>query len=198
MKHLQSELDSLLSQFPNEAALRNELKSLISVYPFNDFEYMISTLLASGILTLDEYYRLRRDYIARNRYLEVFQISGTRTFGETWVHKHLEELVPELDRPSTRLDPNYDQEYDFLLDGIRVEVKASRAVEAGSREPLYVKALSWESPKNFRMNFQQMKPALCDVFLWVGVWLDVIRYWVLSSREVETNQYYSDSQHRGN
>ena len=48
------------------------------------------------------------------------------------------------------------------------------------------------------MNFQQVKPACCDVFVWVGVWRDVIRYWVLSSKEVAGNRYYSTGQHRGN
>lgn len=168
MEHLQKELDSLLSQFPDETEIRNQLESLISVYPFNDYEYIISTLLGSGILTLGVYHRLREEYVTRNRYLEVFQISGTRTFGETWAHRHLERLAPELERPSKSLDPDYDQQYDFFLAGIRIEVKASRAVDAGSREPLYVKALSSGSQKNFRMNFQQIKPALCDVFVWIG------------------------------
>ena len=81
---------------------------------------------------------------------------------------------------------------------IRIEVKASRAVEFDSNEPLYVKALSADSQKRFDMNFQQVKPRCCDVFVWVAVWRDVIRYWVLASREVEGNRYYSSGQHRGN
>jgi hypothetical protein len=48
------------------------------------------------------------------------------------------------------------------------------------------------------MNFQQVKPACADVFVWVGVWRDKIRYWVLSSDEVAGNKYYSTGQHRGN
>ena len=48
------------------------------------------------------------------------------------------------------------------------------------------------------LNFQQVKPRYCDVFIWVAVWRDKIRYWVLASREVETNRYYSVGQHRGN
>jgi len=48
------------------------------------------------------------------------------------------------------------------------------------------------------MNFQQVKPACCDVFIWIGVWRDVIRYWVLASNEIESNKYYSTGQHRGN
>ena len=37
-----------------------------------------------------------------------------------------------------------------------------------------------------------------DEFIWVGVWRDRIRYWVLASKDVENNKYYSDGQHRGN
>ena len=48
------------------------------------------------------------------------------------------------------------------------------------------------------MNFQQIKPDCCDVFVWIGVWRDVIRYWVLSSDEVANNKYFSTGQHRGN
>ena len=48
------------------------------------------------------------------------------------------------------------------------------------------------------MNFQQIKPGCCDVFVWVAVWRDTIKYWVQSSHEVENNPHYSKSQHRGN
>ncbi|MFH1187586.1 MAG: hypothetical protein V1688_01855, partial [bacterium] len=94
-------------------------------------------------------------------------------------------------------------EYDFLYQlpdkkMIKIEVKASRAVDFKSQEPLYVKALAWESKLPFDMNFQQVKPKCCDVFLWVAVWRDVIKYWVISSRDVEKNKYYSKGQHRGN
>jgi len=77
-------------------------------------------------------------------------------------------------------------------------VKASRAVDANSREPLYLKALNWESEKPFDMNFQQVKPKCCDVFVWMGVWRDTIKYWVLASKEVEGHSDYSAGQHRGN
>ena len=170
----------------------------MSVYPFNEYEYIISTLLAMDVLTLDGYHQLRDDYIARNLYLYVFEISAPRTFGEAWAQGHLKELVPELQKPSKKTDPDYSGQYDFFLDNIRVEVKASRAVAADMDAPLYVKALASDSQKSFWMNFQQMKPGCCDLFVWVAVWRDVIRYWVLSSDEVETNPYYSQGQHRGN
>jgi len=198
MEHLQKELDALLTQLPNEREVRDRLDSLVSVYPFNEYEYIISTLLAMDVLSLDDYHELRDDYIARNLYLYVFEISAPRTFGEAWAQGHLKELVPELQKPSKKTDPEYSGQYDLFLDDIRIEVKASRAADADMDAPLYVKALASDSQKSFWMNFQQVKPACCDLFVWVAVWRDVIRYWVLSSHEVETNPYYSRGQHRGN
>ena len=198
MEHLQEQLDSLLAQLPNEQEVRDRLESLVSVYPFNEYEYIISTLLAMDVLTLDGYHELRDNYIARNLYLYVFEISAPRTFGEAWAQGHLKGLVPQLQKPSKKTDPDYSGQYDLVLDNIHIEVKASRAVDADMEAPLYVKALASDSLKNFWMNFQQVKPGCCDVFVWVAVWRDVIRYWVLASREVEANPYYSRGQHRGN
>lgn len=198
MEHLKEELDSLLAGLPGEEEIRNRLDSLVSVYPFNEYEYIISTLLALDALTLDGYHELRDSYIARNLFLYIFEISAPRTFGESWAQGHLKELVPDLQKPSKKVDPHYSGQYDFFLDGIRIEVKASRAVDSNSDAPLYVKALTSGSTKEFGMNFQQVKPGCCDVFVWIAVWRDVIRYWVLASHEVETNSYYSKGQHRGN
>lgn len=199
MEKLQAHLHELLSRLKNESEVKARLETLVSVYPFNEFEYMISTLLGAGVLNLDAYHELRDDYIARNLYLYVFEIGAPRGFGEAWAQGQLKSLVPELVKPSKKLDSNYSGEYDFYLDGkTRIEVKASRAVDFDSDDPLYVKALAADSPKQFDMNFQQVKPACCDVFVWVGVWRDLIRYWVLASREVESNRFYSPGQHRGN
>ena len=60
------------------------------------------------------------------------------------------------------------------------------------------KALSSTSESEFDMNFQQLKPSCCDVFVWIGVWTDKVRFWVLSSNEAECSANYSNKQHRGN
>ena len=174
------------------------LENLYSVYPFNKFEYIISHLIATETINLQQYLEIRNSYLERNKYLYVFEITAPRTFGETWAQRHLNEIVPELCRPSTKYDSNYSGQYDFWYDGIRIEVKASRAVRRQSGEPLILKALSSNSNFGFDMNFQQIKPGCCDVFVWIAVWRDLIRYWVLSSDEVKNNPYYSVGQHRGN
>jgi hypothetical protein len=199
MEKLQKELQKLIATLPNAEVFRSRLESLVSMYPFNEYEYIIAALLTAGKLSYDEYIELRDSYIARNMFLYVFEIGAPRGFGEAWAQGQLKGLVPELQKPTKKLDPAYSGEYDFILDDkIKIEVKASRAVDFDSPEPLYVKALSSASKKRFDMNFQQVKPACCDVFVWIGVWRDVIRYWVLSSKEMESNRYYSTGQHRGN
>jgi hypothetical protein len=199
MEKLKQELDRLVQTLPNEDDFRAKLEGLVSVYPFNDYEYIISALLGADKLTFEDYLELRDSYILRNRFLYIFEISAPRGFGEAWAQGHLSELVPDMQKPGKKLDKHYSGEYDFLLDGkIKIEVKASRAVDFESSEPLYVKALASDSPKDFDMNFQQVKPACCDVFIWMGVWRDKIRYWVLSSKEVSENRYFSEGQHRGN
>lgn len=186
MERLVEELAQQISEMKKVTGdrydLSNEyLDNLYSVYPFNKFEYVISHLIAARIITLQQYLDMRNSYLERNKYLYVFEITAPRTFGETWAQRHLNEVVPELKKPSTAYDPNYSGQYDFGYDGIRIEVKASRAVKRKSGEALILKALSSDSKYGFDMNFQQIKPACCDVFVWIAVWRDVIRYWVLSS-----------------
>ena len=176
----------------------SRLDDLYSVYPFNKFEYVISHLIATQTISLQEYLDIRNAYLERNKYLYVFEITAPRTFGETWAQRHLNEVVPELKIPSTTLDSSYSGEYDFWYNGIKIEVKASRAVRRKSGDSLIIKALSSDSKYGFDMNFQQIKPSCCDVFVWIAVWRDKIRYWVLSSDEVKNNRYYSIGQHRGN
>ena len=199
MEKLKQELDRLIATLPKEENFRSKLEHLVSVYPFNEYEYVISALLGADKLTFSDYVELRDAYIARNKFLYIFEISAPRGFGESWAQGHLSELVPDMVSPSKKLDRSYSGEYDFFLDGkIKIEVKASRAVDFDTTEPLYVKALSNDSTKDFDMNFQQVKPGCCDVFIWLGVWRDRIRYWVLASKEVSGNKYYSTGQHRGN
>lgn len=205
MQSLKHQLDDLISQLSKEeeTVFREKLDNLMSVYPFNEYEFIISTLLGQDKLNLDDYYLMRDEYIARNMYLHIFEISAPRGFGELWAQGHLMELVPSAVKPTKKIDPNYSGQYDMFLTSnegksIKIEVKASRAVDFKSKEPLYVKALSKDENKPFDMNFQQVKPKCCDVFIWMGVWRDVIRYWVIPSHDVKTNKYYSGGQHRGN
>ncbi len=135
-------------------------------------------------------------------YLYIFEIASPRGFGERWAQGQLMSLEPDFLKPIKKLDDNYSGQYDIALKHednlIKIEVKASRAVDKKSAEPLFVKALSFASRHPFWMNFQQIKPACADVFIWVAVWRDTIKYWVISSKDVKNDKYYSKGQHRGN
>ncbi|NUO80810.1 hypothetical protein HUU05_12070 [candidate division KSB1 bacterium] len=199
MEKLRKQLDSLIDRLSRSEEFRAKLNDLKSVYPFSEYEYIISHLLAAKKLALEEYYELRNDYIDRNLYLYLFEISAPRDFDEVWAHGHLKQLVFALQRPSKKLDKKYSGQYDFFLPpSVRIEVKASRAVDFELDEPLYIKALASDSNRPFDMNFQQIKPACCDVFVWLAAWRDTIKYWVIPSYEVENSSFYSKGQHRGN
>ena len=199
IENLKARIGELESKKPGVYKLHDAaLEELYSVYPFNKFEYVISHLIAENIISLNQYLMMRAAYLQRNKYLYVFEITAPRTFGETWAQRHLVEVVPELEYPSPIKDPTYEGQYDLTYNGIKIEVKASRAVKRKSGETLIMKALSSDSKSGFDMNFQQIKPACCDVFVWIAVWRDVIRYWVLSSNDVANNKYFSTRQHRGN
>ena len=84
MEKLRAELDDLVATMPNAEAFRASLDTLISVYPFNEYEYIIAALFAANKLTHDEYIQLRDAYISRNMFLCIFEIGAPRGFGEAW------------------------------------------------------------------------------------------------------------------
>jgi len=148
MQTLKSQLEKLINTLSatDRDKVKNRLDDLISVYPFNEYEYIISSLLALDKITLDDYLEIRDEYVARNMFLYIFEISAPHGFGEQWAQGHLKELAPELIKPTKKIEENYSGQYDFLYqmpnkEMIKIEVKASRAVDFDSQEPLYVKAL---------------------------------------------------------
>lgn len=169
-----------------------------AVYPFNEYEHLIISLMEKKGLTYEQYLDIRTEYINANPNLWLFEISAPRGFGEKFAQTYIKGKSNKLLMPSKKLDPNYKGEYDLWLDGIRIEVKASRAVDANSDEPLYMKALSKNTNKHFVMNFQQLKPQCCDVFVWLAVFKDEIVIWVMNSEEVSKHKDFSPGHHRGN
>ncbi len=169
-----------------------------AIFPFNEYEHMICHLIEIKGITFQQYMEIRTEYIAENPNLWIFEISAPRGFGEKFAQTYVHGKCAALKNPSKKLDPDYSGEYDMWLDGIKIEVKASRAVDASSDEPLYVKALARNSKQPLLMNFQQLKPQCCDVFIWVAVFRDEIVLWVMNSSEVLNNPLFSKGQHRGN
>lgn len=196
MEKLIKELENYKQKLSSEdrKELIDTVLDIYTVYPFNKFEYTISHLIAKNIISLDEYIEMRYEYLQRNKYLHLFELAP-RTFGETWGQNHLMELVPGFKIPTKKEDPKFNGEYDLLLEDIHVEVKASRVVKKEGGDTLPNKALASDSKEKFDMNYQQLKPNCCDVFVWIAVWRDKIDYWVLSNEDVKNSPLFSN-QHR--
>ena len=175
--------------------LSARLESPVSVFPFNEYEYILSFLLDRRAISFSEYEELRENYVSDNRYLGLFGLAP-RIFGQVWGETHPIDLDYRFVKPTRALDPGYDGQYDLVLENVRVEVKAARAINTKIRGEIVSKALRYGTDGPFWMNFQQLKIDICDVFVFIGVWVDQILYWVLSNNEVEEHPTRS-RQHRG-
>ena len=152
-------------------------------------------LLDKSAITFHDYESLRENYVSANRYLGLFELAP-RIFGEIWGQQIITDLDSRFSKPDKLLNGEYDGEYDLWIEGVRVEVKAARAIDTKTRGSLVSKALAFGDSRSFWMNFQQLKPNAADVFIFIGVWVDTIRYWVLSAEDVRSNPSLSH-QHRG-
>jgi hypothetical protein len=191
--HLDTLLNSLVPEDQQLVAAR--LEGLVSVFPFNEYEYLLIFLVDRDVISFQEYEKLRENYVSTNRYLDLFGLAP-RVFGQVWGEKHIMDLDPRVLKADKSLDSEYEGQYDLWLDGVRIEVKAARAINTKKRGDVVAKALRYESTEPFWMNFQQLKLDICDLFVFIGVWVDQIVYWVLSNDDVKGSNFLSH-QHRG-
>ncbi|OOC25129.1 hypothetical protein [Helicobacter pylori] len=174
-----------------------EEKEEWNAFPFNKYEHMLVFLIAKGYLKYKEYKEIRNNYLKSNPYLYLFEKSSSQ-FGK-FAENFIIEKCPKLKKASKELDNNYSKQYDLFLEGITIEVKASKVANNDSNKtPLFMRALPYNTNKNFEMNFQQLKPQCAEIFIFLAVFLDEIILWVLNSKEVLSHKDYSIGQHRGN
>jgi len=196
-QQLRTYLDRFVSTLnqQDKDLLNARLESLVSVFPFNEYEYILMFLRDRSVITLQQYEDLREKYVSANKYLNLYGLAP-RIFGQVWGEQHLRDLDSRFQQAGKAVDPDHEGQYDLWIEGVRVEVKASRATDKKKRGDLVSEALRTDSDRPFWMNFQQLKLDICDVFVFLGVWVDSIRYWVLSHDDVEHSPYLSH-QHRG-
>jgi hypothetical protein len=196
-QQLREYLDALISSLKRKdrELLKARLEGLVSVFPFNEYEYILMFLRDRSVITFRDYEVLRDRYVCENKYLNLYGLAP-RIFGQIWGEQHPCDIDPRFQKASKSLDPNYAGEYDLWIQGVKVEVKAARAIDTAKRGDLVTKALCSASDRPFWMNFQQLKLGVCAVFVFIGVWVDRIQYWVLSKEQVNNSPYLSH-QHRG-
>lgn len=196
-EELREYLDRFVSSLDEDDKdlLSVRLKGLVSVFPFNEYEYILMFLRDRSVITFQDYEELRSNYVSANRYLNLYGLAP-RIFGQIWGEQHVRDLDSRFRKPDKAVDPEHEGQYDLWIEGVRVEVKAARAIDTKKRGDLVSKALRSDSNRPFWMNFQQLKLDICDVFIFVGVWVDRILYWILTNDQVKNNPYLSH-QHRG-
>ncbi|MBM3323702.1 hypothetical protein FJY69_09540 [candidate division WOR-3 bacterium] len=108
LTQLKGKLGELAESMSREQkrTLAARLSGLASVFPFSEYEYMLMFLLDKQVIKFEQYEKLRADYVATNRYLELFGLSP-RVFGEIWAHGHIRDLDSRFRKPDKSLDPSY-------------------------------------------------------------------------------------------
>lgn len=161
--------------------------------PLGETVNFAAYLIERGWLKYEDFVKLQKSFLERNTNLNIFKMSDT-SFGVKWGQAHIFALSDKFLKPEKGQD-----HHDAVLDGLKIEIKASRAVERGSRLPLSEKALRYDDQRPFTMNFNHIFLDEADVFLFIGVWLDRICYWVLTNEELVSlpnyfNKYQTEYQ----
>ncbi len=76
-KQLREYLDTFIHSLDqhDRQILEARLKSLISLFPFNEYEYILMFLRDRSVLSFQEYENIRNAYIAENQYLNLFGLA---------------------------------------------------------------------------------------------------------------------------
>ena len=54
-------------------------------------------------ITLEDYLRIREEYLVRNEYLHIYEKYGSPTsFGITWAQSHVHAIAPEMKKPTKK------------------------------------------------------------------------------------------------
>lgn len=74
MDLLKKKLTALIESLSKDdkEKVKKRLENLISVYPFNEYEFILSSLLGLDKISFDEYLEIRDEYIARNMYVSLY------------------------------------------------------------------------------------------------------------------------------
>lgn len=202
MKQLREQIKKIIEEANIKPEIIEEIKKERSISIFSTEGRILTYLLSKNIITYEKYLEISNDFSHRNKYWELYEM-GPRPFGQIWCENHIHELFPEFIKANKKNMASryleFQGEFDLWLDGIRVEIKASKAAgdDKTKKESIANRAYSRSeaNENSFKYHFQQVKPKCADVFICIGVCKAEIIYWVITSKElVETDKL--SSQHR--
>lgn len=211
---LEIELQKFIAKSKESTELVNLLSGMtdyVPVPPLNEAVEVILRLVHEGVMSFDEYQELRARYQVENSNLIYFML-GPRSFGEGTIEP---AIIAEDKRFKSAHNVNDDKDADgsfdaYVLDSshkIKVEFKATRAtfkkkgksdLSSTVERAMYLgDDVSSDTP-GFDWNFQQVKPAITDIFVIIAAFVDGNKYWVFTSDEIANAPGFSGKQHRGN
>lgn len=90
LQELRDYLDTLIESLTrkDQSLLKARLEGLVSVFPFNEYEFILTFLVDRGIIHFSDYEDLREKYVSTNHYLDLFGLAP-RIFGQVWDEQHL-------------------------------------------------------------------------------------------------------------
>ena len=159
------------------------IRSNSIVFPFNKKMYVFTYLIHKNIISLGQYNEIIVQYLLDNKYLFLYEMGNT-AFG-SWGEDHLISLY------SSGIYKSGIREHDLIARNekkeVKIECKSSRALlESASKDMIgniVCKAVEYSSG-NFYLQFDHMKPYFCNVFVFIGVWIDQIKYWIIPSSDI--------------
>lgn len=195
MKTLIRELKEITKQSKHKTAIIKQYSEYTTDGIMSKIGNLALLLIAYGDLDLNIYRKMLSAYRRRNINEDAFLITSNVTFGVDYIENLLHKINPKILKASLECDVNFKGSYNFWYRGIRIGAGASRALE-NKKGTMISKALNSESKKYFDMNFQHLHVDYVDVYVWVAVWLDTIRIFVLSSNEVRAHNRFCFVQDR--
>ena len=170
---------------------REELEALFGK---NNFE---KKFLFAKILSLnpdDEVIKIYEKYNEGNKFIFTADMSP-REFGENWAEGFIIENNQNLVKSGTSL---YD--IDHVGTDKRIEVKATRVTngKSGGKLKERMKSIKDVDDEKDKLNFEQVKPLCCDFFVFLAVYRDNVRAWVIPSNDIlDKEKIKFARQHRG-
>ncbi len=111
-------------------------------------------------------------------------------FGEVWASEHLMKLIPTLHKPNTT-------EYDLEYGDEKIEAKASRVRNRDKIDEYHNYApMRYGEEGTWRVSFNRIK-GYADTFIFILVWLDKIKYFLMTKDEVFNFVHRTARQGRG-
>ena len=112
-------------------------------------------------------------------------------FGEVWASEHLMNLIPAFKKPDT-------SKYDLIYGGKeKIEAKAARIRNHGEMDKYHnYKPMAYGEEGTWRISFNRIK-GYADTFIFMLVWLDKVKYYVLTKKEVFNFSHRTERQGRG-